>query len=62
LPSVLRAVGEAQGTDMALGVTSKCWKSTGNFSATAGEVNTERSTPLKFKGQAELDTVKKKLT
>jgi len=55
-------VGEAQGTDMALGVTSKCWKSTGNFSATAGEVNTERSTPLKFKGQAELDTVKKKLT
>lgn len=44
---------------MALGVTSKCWKSVGNLGAIVGEVNTERASLLKVKGQVELDKVKK---
>lgn len=44
---------------MALGVTSKCWKSVGNLGATVGEVNTEKASPLNIKGQEELDKVKK---
>lgn len=45
---------------MALGVTSKCWKSVGNLGATVGEVNTEKASPLNIKGQEELDKVKKR--
>lgn len=36
---------------MALGVTSKCWKSVGNLGATIGEVNTEKASPFKLKGK-----------
>lgn len=49
LPFLLQTVGEAQGANMALGVTSKCWKTVGNLHATIGEVNTERASPLKLK-------------
>lgn len=36
---------------MALGVTSECWKSVGNLSATIGEVNTEKASLFKLKGR-----------
>lgn len=46
---------------MALGVTSKCWKTVGNLHATIGEVNTERASPLKLKDSQNQTKLKKRL-